>query len=203
MKSSQFVSVFVSMLICILTVLMIPSCDTTDSDDASNIGSDITRLNDTANLPENYYYDEEIFPDNYMAVYSSWVPSSLCGGDLAVSCTDSVTEDYDLLKIEETGIFKMFKNNELVLFGKIILYYVQSDIDDSNYPVIILSVDKTQECDDTQEYTFNGEEVCYSSNGIELPSNMELSLSEDNSFLYLNNSRDTSLKSTYTFARAE
>ncbi len=143
-------------------------CDNSDSSD-TQAASTTENLKDTVQLPQNYYYDDELFPDELSGIYGDWIPYSACSGDMAVVCTDLTIEenklDYDFLRIERNGKFKLFKENELIMYGKIYLYRTNENEEPATYS-ILFSPDSSLGCDSAP---VTEEEVCPQVNGVTTP----------------------------------
>ncbi len=161
------ISLFLAALF-FLAAFTVIGCDNSDSSD-TQAASTTENLKDTAQLPQNYYYDDEIFPDELAGIYGDWIPYSACSGDMAVVCTDLTIEenkpDYDFLRIERNGKFKLFKENVLLMYGKIYLYRTSYNEALATYS-ILFSPDSSLGCD-TSPVT--EEEVCPQVNGVTTP----------------------------------
>ncbi len=153
-----------------------------NSSDDSATASTRSTLNDTIQLANDYYYTDVVFPGELMGVYGDWIPLNACGGDLVANCED-INDDYDYLRIEENGIFKLFKNNQIVMYGKIIFFYKETgDENTGSLPYVIFSPDSSLGCDDLE--TVYGEEVCMQIGDLHTPYvYTEIRLSENGSFL--------------------
>jgi hypothetical protein len=70
------------------------------------------------------YYNAEIFKDSYKDVYGEWVLKAISGG----ATTDGFSPDFERIIIQKIGIFKMFRNDSLLAYGRI---NIQEDNDHS------------------------------------------------------------------------
>jgi len=66
-------------------------------------------------LAYNTYYEDEIFNDKYLQIYNSWSLKAISGGITG----NGYKADYDLLKIDSIGIFRIYRNDSLFIYGKI------------------------------------------------------------------------------------
>jgi photosystem II stability/assembly factor-like uncharacterized protein len=66
-------------------------------------------------ISKNHFYSNEIFDDKYLDLYNTWVLTDISGGFIG----SGYEVDYDYLIIDSIGIFKIFSNDSLQIFGKI------------------------------------------------------------------------------------
>ncbi|MGW8316305.1 MAG: T9SS type A sorting domain-containing protein [Bacteroidales bacterium] len=71
------------------------------------------QLTDT--LSKNHYYSEEILQSKYLPIYNSWILTRISGGIGG----NGYEADFDRLKIDSIGIFKIFRNDSLFIYGKL------------------------------------------------------------------------------------
>ena len=102
MKYSCFLLVFVGPLLMI-------GCESENSTDPDEKKRFDIELND------NIYYDEEIFDGQKLGIYNDWVAYNISGGFAG----DGYSLDFDQLTIQTIGIFKFYRNDSLLNYGKI------------------------------------------------------------------------------------
>lgn len=112
----------------LLIPLAITTCETNDFPCCDNIEDKAFDIS----IDPNKYYDEEIFPSAYLSVYDTWHLDNISGGFSG----GGYARDFDQLVIQKYGIFKIFRNDSLLLYGRI-------DIDrqDDNGLLINLTAD--------------------------------------------------------------
>jgi hypothetical protein len=67
-------------------------------------------------VDKNRYYHEEIFSEPYIGMYGNWFLNDISGG---FKGSPEYPANFDQLSIEEIGIFKFYRNDSLISFGKI------------------------------------------------------------------------------------
>ena len=72
-----------------------------------------SQLPDT--ITKNHYYNVEIFDSDLKNLYKTWRLTGISGGFSG----DGYQEDFDELKIDSIGIFKVYRNDSLFIYGKI------------------------------------------------------------------------------------
>jgi len=97
------------MLFLIPGILLISSCEEIGN---SNLKSDYAL---DIQIDKNHYYNEEILSEKYLDLYGQWNLTGISGGFSG----GGYATDFDILSIEEIGIFKIFRNDSLVAYGKI------------------------------------------------------------------------------------
>ena len=100
----------INYIICLLLFFLL-SCKknlTGQPDDSSNKGFDI-------NINSNIYYQTELFSDKYMDLYNEWMIEGCSGGYSGMG----YLYNFDRMVIEEIGIFKFYRNDTLLTYGKI------------------------------------------------------------------------------------
>jgi hypothetical protein len=70
------------------------------------------------------YYNSEIFKDGFKDVYGEWGLKAISGG----TAMDEFSPDFERIIIQKIGIFKMFRNDSLLAYGRI---NIQEDKDHS------------------------------------------------------------------------
>ena len=71
------------------------------------------QLNDT--ISKYHYYGEEIFDYKYLDIYKDWVLTDISGGIGG----NGYEADFDCLEIDRIGIFRIYRNDSLFIYGKI------------------------------------------------------------------------------------
>jgi hypothetical protein len=66
-------------------------------------------------INKHQYYNEEIFPGEYIGIYDRWRLDGIGGGFTG----GGYSPDFEQLVIEEIGIFKFYRNDSLLAYGKI------------------------------------------------------------------------------------
>jgi hypothetical protein len=66
-------------------------------------------------IQTDQYYHAEIFRDGYKDVYGDWVLKAISGG----TTIDGFIPDFERIVIQKIGIYKMFRNDSLLSYGKI------------------------------------------------------------------------------------
>lgn len=61
------------------------------------------------------YYKNEIFDNKYRNVYGSWALRAISGGFAG----SGFSPDFDFLEVQRIGIFKIFRNDSVLAYGKI------------------------------------------------------------------------------------
>jgi photosystem II stability/assembly factor-like uncharacterized protein len=97
--------------IIILCIIIVSGCEKDPSsipDNQDKQGFDIV-------IDENKYYEKEIFSEEYLRIYDKWRLEEISGGYAG----NGYTPDFDELVVEPIGIFKFFRNDSLLNYGKI------------------------------------------------------------------------------------
>jgi photosystem II stability/assembly factor-like uncharacterized protein len=74
-------------------------------------------------LSQNHYYSNEIFPQKYLDIYNRWVLTGISGGFTG----QGYKPDFDYMEIEKYGIYKLYRNDSLLHYGKIKIENESSD----------------------------------------------------------------------------
>jgi len=98
---TQYLSLF------IMTIILFYSCEEKKPDNNTQ-GFDI-------DIDENKYYDEEIFTSHYLSIYDKWRLTAITGGLWGIG----YTPDFEFLVVQEIGIFKIYRNDSLLVYGSI------------------------------------------------------------------------------------
>lgn len=69
------------------------------------------------------YYESEIFPNHLKDIYGIWELKAVSGGMPG----EGAAPDFDYIEIQEIGIFKIYRNDTLLTFGRINLAEVTED----------------------------------------------------------------------------
>jgi photosystem II stability/assembly factor-like uncharacterized protein len=96
---------------CLFAFLIAFGCDKDNATD--NLNPDV-QGNDTV-LDRNLYYSQEIFQDKYLGIYDKWRLDETSGGYAG----GGYDADFDQLVIESFGIFKFFRHDSLLVYGRI------------------------------------------------------------------------------------
>ncbi|MBP1669508.1 MAG: hypothetical protein H6Q21_1874 [Bacteroidetes bacterium] len=97
--------------VCLFIILLATACEKDkipDSQDRQEQGFDIV-------LDKDLYYSQEIFQDAYLGIYDKWRLDRIIGGYWGTG----YEADFDQLVIEGFGIFKIYRNDSLLIYGKI------------------------------------------------------------------------------------
>jgi len=68
-------------------------------------------------ISKNHYYKKEIFDAKYRNIYNEWELKRITGGIGG----DGYDADFDRLRIDSIGIFRIYRNDSLFIYGKITL----------------------------------------------------------------------------------
>jgi hypothetical protein len=66
-------------------------------------------------VKNDHYYNTEIFNNSYKEVYGEWILKAV-SGELA---TQGYSPEFERIVIEKIGMFKVFRNDSLLGFGRI------------------------------------------------------------------------------------
>ena len=66
-------------------------------------------------IAKNHYYEEEIFSDKYLDIYNNWMLTDITGGFSG----EGYEADFDYMTIDSIGIFRIYRNDSLFIYGKI------------------------------------------------------------------------------------
>lgn len=100
-------------LFCLFVILFVAGCEkdkAPDPQDQDGQGFDIV-------LDKDLYYSQEIFQDAYLGIYDNWRLDGIIGGYSGIG----YEADFDHLVIEGFGIFKFYRNDSLLIYGKIVI----------------------------------------------------------------------------------
>ena len=95
----------------ILISIIIITCETNDLPCCDNLGNRTFDIK----IDFNKYYNEEIFPSEYLSAYDTWHLDYISGGFSG----GGYVRDFDQLVIQKYGIFKIIRNDSLLVYGKI------------------------------------------------------------------------------------
>ena len=71
------------------------------------------QLTDT--ISQHHYYQDEIFDGKYLDIYNDWILKNISGGFSG----NGYDADFDRMKIDSIGIFRIYRNDSLFIYGKI------------------------------------------------------------------------------------
>ena len=114
----------------------------------------ICSLRTEAQLPDSvtktHYYDEEIFDSEYLDIYNSWELTEITGGLSGAG----YEPDFDILEIDSFGIFRVYRNDSLFIYGKITVeeqtldhLLVSSDADTISGGILFEDMEKYMQLD--------------------------------------------------------
>lgn len=92
-------------------VIITMNCCEKNKSDSSNNSDHVFDLE----IDRYKYYSNEIFPDQYRGIYDNWWLSGISGGLWGIG----YEKDFEHLVVQEIGIFKIYRNDSLIVYGRI------------------------------------------------------------------------------------